>query len=172
MISSDTPGADPERFPSPVPTPSHQTPSRRSSWRTLFRSSLHAAGDRSQDRLPHKDYFAILHKDYFTVKPRPSFTLHPTVNQSVMLSLTVRWSLGENRGKSLVDTFRGVHSIYCWQFKMNIHAIYAQLFKVWRRKRTILFEAIIEPTSTDIILDVGGYPGTWTTQHQIAKRIA
>ncbi|MBC7162764.1 MAG: class I SAM-dependent methyltransferase [Immundisolibacter sp.] len=54
---------------------------------------------------------------------------------------------------------------------MNIHAIHAQIFKVWRQKRMVKFEAIIQPRAEDLVLDVGGYPGTWTTRPQLAKRI-
>ena len=35
----------------------------------------------------------------------------------------------------------------------------------------VLFETIIKPTPKDIILDVGGYPATWTTRPQLAKQI-
>lgn len=52
---------------------------------------------------------------------------------------------------------------------MNIHAIYARIFKLWRQKRMAKFEAIIEPDSEDSVLDVGGYPGTWTVRPQLAK---
>ena len=54
---------------------------------------------------------------------------------------------------------------------MNIHSIYAQIFELWRQKRMVLFETIIKPTPKDIILDVGGYPATWTTRPQLAKQI-
>jgi hypothetical protein len=55
--------------------------------------------------------------------------------------------------------------------KMNIHAIYARIFKVWRQKRMAEFEAIMQPHAEDLVLDVGGYPATWTTRPQLTKRI-
>jgi hypothetical protein len=33
------------------------------------------------------------------------------------------------------------------------------------------FEAIIQPGADELVLDVGGYPGTWTPQRQLTKRI-
>jgi hypothetical protein len=43
----------------------------------------------------------------------------------------------------------------------SIHTIYRQLFKLWRRRRYDLFLRLLEPASTDLLLDVGGYPGFW-----------
>lgn len=54
---------------------------------------------------------------------------------------------------------------------MNIHSVYAILFKFWRRKRMAQFEAIMRPDRETAVLDVGGYPGTWTGQSQSSKRI-
>jgi len=54
---------------------------------------------------------------------------------------------------------------------MNIHSIYAVIFKLWRRKRMEKFEAIMKPNLKETILDVGGYPGTWTVRKQLAKKI-
>jgi hypothetical protein len=54
---------------------------------------------------------------------------------------------------------------------MNIHSIYAKIFKLWRLKRMSQFEAIIKPTSEDLVLDVGGYPWNWIARPQLAKRI-
>jgi hypothetical protein len=54
---------------------------------------------------------------------------------------------------------------------MNIHSIYGVIFKLWRRKRMAQFDAIIRPGPDELVLDVGGYPGTWTTRPQIPKRI-
>lgn len=34
-----------------------------------------------------------------------------------------------------------------------------------------MFEAIIEPNSEDAVLDVGGYPATWTIRPQQSKRV-
>lgn len=54
---------------------------------------------------------------------------------------------------------------------INIHTLYAKIFKIWRKKRIALFESIIQPTADNLILDVGGLPGTWTTIAQSSKRI-
>lgn len=54
---------------------------------------------------------------------------------------------------------------------MNIHSLYALIFRFWRQKRMAQFEAIIKPTSNELVLDVGGYPGTWTSRPQSTKRI-
>lgn len=54
---------------------------------------------------------------------------------------------------------------------VNIYSIYSLIFRVWRQKRMALFEAVIQPSDADILLDVGGYPGTWITRKQIVKRI-
>ena len=54
---------------------------------------------------------------------------------------------------------------------MNIHNLYAQIFKIWRARRMIQFEQLIEPQAEDIVLDVGGYPRTWTTRPQLTKRV-
>lgn len=54
---------------------------------------------------------------------------------------------------------------------MNIHAIYAQIFKVWRAKRMLRFEQTLQPQAGDLLLDVGGYPYTWTTRPQQPSRI-
>jgi Methyltransferase domain len=53
----------------------------------------------------------------------------------------------------------------------SIHSIYAQIFKIWRKKRSRLFIECIKPSAADILLDVGGYPGNWTSQPQLVKRI-
>lgn len=54
---------------------------------------------------------------------------------------------------------------------MNIHSLYALIFRFWRQKRMAQFEAIIEPNVSETVLDVGGYPGTWTSRPQSTKRI-
>jgi len=54
---------------------------------------------------------------------------------------------------------------------MNIHSIYAVIFKVWRKRRMAQFEATIQPSTEDLVLDVGGYPKTWTSRPQLPKRI-
>lgn len=53
----------------------------------------------------------------------------------------------------------------------NIHTIYVQLFKIWRSKRMLLFEEMIDPQQQDVLLDVGGHPSTWVNRPQITKRI-
>ena len=54
---------------------------------------------------------------------------------------------------------------------MNIHMIYTQIFKIWRAKRMVKFEQLIRPHADMIVLDVGGYPATWTTRPQLPNRI-
>jgi hypothetical protein len=54
---------------------------------------------------------------------------------------------------------------------MNIHSMYAAVFKLWRQKRMAQFEGIVRPSTDELLLDVGGYPKTWTTRPQIARRI-
>ena len=53
----------------------------------------------------------------------------------------------------------------------SIHAIYRQIFKVWRKRRLELFCRMVEPRSSDTILDVGGYPGSWTSEPQRVARV-
>ncbi len=54
---------------------------------------------------------------------------------------------------------------------MNIHAIYNQIFKIWRARRMEKFEQIIQPDPGMKLLDVGGYPATWTSRPQLPTRI-
>ena len=54
---------------------------------------------------------------------------------------------------------------------MDIHKIYGLIFKIWRQKRMIKFESIIKPSTEDFVLDVGGYPPTWTVRPQLSGRI-
>lgn len=54
---------------------------------------------------------------------------------------------------------------------MNIHKIYERIFKIWRQKRMARYEEIISPCSEDVVLDVGGFPKTWTSRPQTVARI-
>lgn len=54
---------------------------------------------------------------------------------------------------------------------INIHSVYNQIFKVWRNRRFDLFVTVIKPSTTDILLDIGGYPEFWTSHPQPVKRI-
>jgi hypothetical protein len=54
---------------------------------------------------------------------------------------------------------------------LNIHSIYAQIFKIWRRRRFQLFLDLMRPKLSDTLLDVGGYPGFWTSYPQPVKQI-
>ncbi|HMU14590.1 MAG: class I SAM-dependent methyltransferase [Bacteroidetes bacterium] len=49
---------------------------------------------------------------------------------------------------------------------MRIHDLYRPIFKIWREKRIKQFRDIIKPRPEDHILDVGGYPHTWTSAPQ------
>lgn len=52
-----------------------------------------------------------------------------------------------------------------------INSVYRQIFKVWRKKRFQWFIDVIKPEPSDVLLDVGGYPGFWTNQRQPVARI-
>ena len=55
--------------------------------------------------------------------------------------------------------------------KFSIHSVYAQIFKVWRKKRMDLFFATIKPQADEMMLDVGGFPNTWTSHPRRVKHI-
>jgi len=46
--------------------------------------------------------------------------------------------------------------------KLNINRLYAGIFKIWRKKRFNIFLNKISPTRAMSLLDVGGYPSSWT----------
>ena len=54
---------------------------------------------------------------------------------------------------------------------IDIHAIYRQVFKIWRRRRFGLFLSVMEPKKEQTLLDVGGYPAFWIAQPQPVSRI-
>jgi hypothetical protein len=54
---------------------------------------------------------------------------------------------------------------------LNIHRVYGQIFKIWRRRRFEMFLRLMKPRLTDILLDVGGYPGFWISHPRIVKQI-
>ena len=54
---------------------------------------------------------------------------------------------------------------------LNIHTVYRQIFKIWRRRRFQLFLRLMKPKLSDTLLDVGGYPEFWTSHPQPVKRI-
>jgi hypothetical protein len=53
----------------------------------------------------------------------------------------------------------------------SIHSIYHHIFKIWRTKRQKLFSALLRPQPHEVVLDVGGYPRTWTGAAQQVQRI-
>lgn len=53
----------------------------------------------------------------------------------------------------------------------SIHHLYHHIFKIWRKRRFRLFISKIDPRPQDILLDVGGYPGTWTPHPPLVARI-
>lgn len=53
----------------------------------------------------------------------------------------------------------------------NIHTIYHQIFKLWRKRRFEWFLRLVAPRPTDVLVDVGGNPGFWITQPQPVKRV-
>ncbi|MEO8588673.1 MAG: methyltransferase domain-containing protein [Flavobacteriales bacterium] len=54
---------------------------------------------------------------------------------------------------------------------MLINKVYERIFKVWRVKRLQQFMDLFHPGKQDTILDVGGYPQTWTVMPQVVERI-
>lgn len=54
---------------------------------------------------------------------------------------------------------------------LTIHSVYGVLFQVWRRNRFALFLQVMEPKSTDLLIDVGGRPGFWLGEPQTVARI-
>jgi hypothetical protein len=53
----------------------------------------------------------------------------------------------------------------------NIHTLYRQIYKLWRRKRFELFLQLIKPGLSETLIDVGGLPEFWTSSPQIVARI-
>jgi SAM-dependent methyltransferase len=45
---------------------------------------------------------------------------------------------------------------------MNIHTLYALCGRRFRKRRMTKFYQALKPTESSTILDIGGYPGTWT----------
>jgi len=54
---------------------------------------------------------------------------------------------------------------------MTIHSIYTQLFKIWRVKRFNKFIELLQPNRKMSLLDVGGYPWTWTVHPPVVGSI-
>jgi hypothetical protein len=54
---------------------------------------------------------------------------------------------------------------------IDIHSIYRQVFKIWRRRRFGLFLNVMEPKKEQTLLDVGGYPAFWVAYPQPVSRI-
>lgn len=53
----------------------------------------------------------------------------------------------------------------------TIHSLYGYVFKVWREKRFQMFLDTLQPSPSDLLLDVGGYPGFWVSHPQPVARI-
>ena len=51
----------------------------------------------------------------------------------------------------------------------SVHSVYRQMFKLWRQRRFELFLRLMKPGPSDVLLDVGGYPGFWTLHPQILE---
>lgn len=49
---------------------------------------------------------------------------------------------------------------------MRIHDLYKPIFKEWRAKRFAQFRSTLGPKTSDRVLDIGGYPHTWTSTPQ------
>ena len=54
---------------------------------------------------------------------------------------------------------------------MNIHTIFSLVSPWFRKRRFTRFNRHIQPGESDAILDVGGYPGTWTMFAPCGKKI-
>lgn len=54
---------------------------------------------------------------------------------------------------------------------MNIHSLYALILPYFRRKRFEMFTAALSPSTTDSILDIGGYPDNWLQHERVANRV-
>ena len=54
---------------------------------------------------------------------------------------------------------------------VSIFTLYRPIAKVWRERRFELFLRLIKPSTSDILLDVGGNPWFWTSHPQPVKRI-
>ena len=55
--------------------------------------------------------------------------------------------------------------------KLNIHQLYALIFKFRRKRRHDYFETLLCLKPTDRLLDVGGHPQTWITRPQIVSQV-
>jgi hypothetical protein len=53
----------------------------------------------------------------------------------------------------------------------SINTIYAQIFKIWRKRRFALFLNLLKPRPSDTLLDVGGYPSFWLSYPQPVRQI-
>jgi len=54
---------------------------------------------------------------------------------------------------------------------MDIFSVYAPIMKRFRGRRFALFRDLVKPLRSDSLLDVGGYPGTWTAHEPVVGRI-
>jgi len=54
---------------------------------------------------------------------------------------------------------------------MNIHSIFRRISPYFRKKRFEVFVSRIKPKGSERILDVGGYPETWTTQEPCGESV-
>jgi len=54
---------------------------------------------------------------------------------------------------------------------MNIHDFYKHIFQIWRVRRFKMFVELLRPSCRMRVLDVGGYPSTWTAHHPVVGSI-
>jgi len=45
---------------------------------------------------------------------------------------------------------------------MHVSALFERIFEIWRPRRLALFRTVVQPGAADRLLDVGGYPASWT----------
>ena len=53
----------------------------------------------------------------------------------------------------------------------NIASVYGRLFRVWRAKRFQQFVRLLAPKDHETILDIGGYPQTWTSHKPLGSSV-
>ena len=54
---------------------------------------------------------------------------------------------------------------------LTIQSVYRQIFRLWRVKRFELFRRILQPAPHESLLDIGGYPGDWTSHEPFLAQI-
>lgn len=53
----------------------------------------------------------------------------------------------------------------------GIHALYAGIFRLWRKRRQQWFIEVVQPGADDVLLDVGGTAGFWRDWPPLVRRV-